>query len=81
VVTTDLPGCREAIIDGVTGDLVPPRDPQALAECLTALIRDRARREQYGIEGRRLAAERFDIRAVVERTNEIYDELVARSGK
>jgi glycosyltransferase involved in cell wall biosynthesis len=77
VVTTDLPGCREAIINGVTGDLVPARDPRALAECLSALILDPARREQYGIQGRRLAAERYDIRAVVAQVNDIYDSLVS----
>ena len=80
VVTTDLPGCREAIINGVTGDLVPPRDPQALARCLTSLIADRARRERYGAEGRRFAAERFDIRAVVAQTNDIYEKLISAAG-
>lgn len=75
VVTADSTGCREAIIPGVTGDLVPPRDSRSLAAALTSLIADRARRESYGRAGRKLAADRFAIGAVVDRTLGIYEEL------
>lgn len=76
VVTTDATGCREAVLPGVTGDLVPPRDPEALARVLQRLIEDPARCLAYGAAGRELARERFDIDAVVNRTLALYRELV-----
>jgi glycosyltransferase involved in cell wall biosynthesis len=76
VVTTDTPGCREAIIPGETGDLVPVRDSVTLASALLTLIHDRARRERYGYAGQKLAIERFGLDAVVETTLEIYQSLL-----
>jgi glycosyltransferase involved in cell wall biosynthesis len=76
VVTTDVTGCREAVVAGVTGDLVPPRDPSALADALQRLIDDPARCLAYGAAGRELARARFDIDAVVNRTLALYRELV-----
>jgi glycosyltransferase involved in cell wall biosynthesis len=72
VVTTDTTGCREAIIPGETGDLVPVRDSATLTSTLLALMCDRPRRERYGYGGRKLAVERFGIDAVVDETLEIY---------
>jgi glycosyltransferase involved in cell wall biosynthesis len=76
VVTTDVPGCREAILPGVTGDLVPPRDVAALTAALTALMADRNRRESYGRAGRKLAATRFGVVSVVDRVMNLYGELL-----
>ena len=76
VITTDTTGCREAILPGETGDLVPVQDNKSLAEALLSLINDRQRRERYGYAGRRLAISRFDINAVSNRTLEIYEELI-----
>lgn len=78
VVTTDTTGCREAILPGVTGDLVPVRDGAALADALLLLINDRGRRERYGHAGQKVAAERFGIEAVVDRTMDLYEELAMR---
>jgi glycosyltransferase involved in cell wall biosynthesis len=81
VITTDLTGCREAILPGETGDLVPPRDPQALAQALLRLIDDRPRRLGYGLAGRKLAAQRFGIEAVVNRILDLYGELLRNAGR
>lgn len=75
VVTTDTIGCREAVLPGVSGDLVPVCDAAALADALRALIADPQRRRRYGEAGRKLAIERFGLDAVIERTLRIYDEL------
>jgi glycosyltransferase involved in cell wall biosynthesis len=76
VVTTDVVGCREAIVPGVTGDLVPARDAQALASALKSLIEDSPMRLSYGRAGRALAIERYSLDAVVCRTFEVYSELM-----
>ncbi len=77
VITSNTTGCRDAILPGETGDLVPVRNSQALADALFSLINDRERRERYGHAGRRLAIRLFDIDAVVNRTFEIYEELLS----
>jgi glycosyltransferase involved in cell wall biosynthesis len=77
-ITTDLPGCREAVVDGVTGVLVPPRDPARLAREIASLAGDPARRAAMGRAARRLAEERFDIRAITAAQLALYDELLAR---
>lgn len=76
VITADTTGCREAILPGETGDLVPVHDSKALADALLSLINDRKRRERYGYAGRRLATSRFDVNAVANHTLEIYEELI-----
>jgi len=51
VVATRVGGIPELVEDGVTGLLVPPRDPEALAEAITALLQDRERAEAMGRAG------------------------------
>lgn len=67
VIATDVPGCREAVDPGVTGLLVPPRDPHALAEAMAALAADSARVAAMGEAGRRRAADRFESDAACRR--------------
>lgn len=78
VVTSDVTGCREAIIPGKTGDLVPVRDAAVLAAVLGKLIAEPDRRRLYGEAGRSLAVTRFGIDAVLKTTLNIYDNLLAR---
>lgn len=75
VVTTDVPGCRDAIEPDVTGLLVPVRDPFALADAIQRLIDDPKLRQQMGREGRELAEREFAIERVVRRHLDIYQEL------
>ncbi len=75
IVTTDAPGCRDAVEPGESGLLVPPRDPDALAEALGRLVRDPVLRRRMGRRGRQLAVERFSIQVVVQQTAEIYRDL------
>jgi glycosyltransferase involved in cell wall biosynthesis len=63
VVTTDMPGCRDAIADA-NGLLVPPQDAVALSRAMCTLIEDRQRLRDMGARGRRLAETRFDARVV-----------------
>jgi glycosyltransferase involved in cell wall biosynthesis len=79
VVTTDHPGCRDAIDPGVTGVLVPVRNAEALADALKGLINDPARCQAMGNAGRALAESAFDVRQVVAAHLRIYQELIDKS--
>jgi glycosyltransferase involved in cell wall biosynthesis len=79
VVTTDSTGCREAIVPGITGDLVPAKSPRVLAEVINGLMLDPARRERYGRAGRERAIQQFSIEIVVEHVMNLYAELIARA--
>lgn len=78
VVTTDVPGCREAVVHGETGLLVPPRDPVALADALATLASDADLRRRMGQAGRRLVEERFAIERVARETFAVYESLLGR---
>ena len=79
VVTTDVPGCRDAIDPGVTGVLVPVRNAAALADGMKGLINDPVRCQAMGNAGRVLAERAFDVRQVVAAHLRIYQELIDRS--
>jgi glycosyltransferase involved in cell wall biosynthesis len=66
-VATNISGIPELIDDGVTGMLVAPEAPEALARALEALHRDPARRRALGEAGRRRVAERFGLEANIAR--------------
>ncbi|MAK55147.1 MAG: glycosyl transferase [Pusillimonas sp.] len=78
VVTTDVPGCRDAIVPDETGLLVPVKDASALAAAVQRLADDKALRQTMGLAGRRLAEQVFDIREVQRRHLESYAALLAR---
>lgn len=66
-VATDVSAIHELIIDGVTGVLVPPQDPQALALALESLMRDPARRHQLAIGGRDRVHAEFGLQGNLDR--------------
>lgn len=74
VVTTDHPGCRDAIEPGVTGVLVPLKDPESLARAIRRLIEDSAARTSMGQAGRQLAERFYSIESVVDQHLAIYQE-------
>jgi len=76
VITTDRPGCRDAIVPDVTGLLVPVRDAQALADAIQQLIEDADLRQRMGKAGRRLAEKEFSIEKVVQAHLDIYRTLM-----
>lgn len=77
VVTTDVPGCRDAIEPGKTGLLVPVRDAGALADAIARLAADPALRHAMGAAGRALAEREFNIERVARIHVDLYDALSA----
>jgi glycosyltransferase involved in cell wall biosynthesis len=64
VVATDIRGCREAVVHGVTGYIVPPRDAAALRKAVEPLLTNPKLRKEMGREARRIAGERYDFNEV-----------------
>ncbi len=75
VVTTDVPGCRDAIIPNITGLLVPVRDSEALANAIQDLIKNPEKRKIMGKAGRELAKKEFAIENIVDAHLKIYKDL------
>jgi len=76
VVATDIRGCRETVDDGVTGRLVPVRDPDALAAAISELAGSAELRTRYGNAARAKARREFDDRRCVEITLDTYRTLL-----
>ncbi len=76
VVATRVEGVLEVVDDGVTGLLVPPEDPAALARAVTGLLHDPEGREWMGLAGRERALRLFSMERFVEQTIAVYDELL-----
>ena len=78
VVATAVDGTPEVVRDSVTGLLVPPAEPEALARALSALLRDPGTRKRMGEAGRDLALGRFDLPAQVEATARVYRDVAGQ---
>jgi len=76
LVATDIPGCREAVVEGETGFLVPPRDALALAEALRKLIASPELRARFGAAGRRRVEENFSDAIICAKTLSVYESLI-----
>lgn len=76
VITTDVPGCRDAIEPGVTGMLVPVKDAVALANAILFLLEHPDKRSQLGEAGRDLAEREFIIEKIVDSHLAIYSRLL-----
>jgi glycosyltransferase involved in cell wall biosynthesis len=77
VVASNVGDVPRAVQDGVSGLLVPPRVPEALADALEPLLRDTGMRRAMGEAARARVAEAFDIAETVRSVDALYLELVA----
>jgi glycosyltransferase involved in cell wall biosynthesis len=80
LVATDVPGCREIARADENALLVPPDDPAALAEALTALTTDPARRARFAAASRRLVESDLAAEAVGAQTLALYRQLLGTGG-
>jgi glycosyltransferase involved in cell wall biosynthesis len=75
IVSTAVDGCREVLEDGVTGLLVPPADPRALADALSRVLTSATVREALA-RNAHAASRRFDIDTCVAQMQDLYDEVL-----
>lgn len=76
IVTCDVPGCREVVIDGRNGFLVPARNSKSLADALENLIVSKKLRMNFGKESRDIAVQKFSKEAINCETLSIYQRVL-----
>ncbi len=76
VVATDAGGIPEIIENGITGTLVPPADPKALAEGITAYLTNPEQARQIGLQGQKKVSEHFCVDTMVEKNIDVYTQLL-----
>jgi glycosyltransferase involved in cell wall biosynthesis len=76
IVATDVAGCRDVVTDGVNGLLVPPNQPEALAQAIETLALDPELRRRMGAASRQIALETFTDRQVNQETYAMYGQLL-----
>lgn len=64
VITTNMPGCKETVLDGINGYLIPPGDEDALVNAMTRFLEDTALVAKMGMESRKLALDHFRVEMV-----------------
>ena len=72
VITTDAPGCRETVVDGLNGFMIPTRDAASLRAAMERFVQEPGLAQKMGISSRRIAENRFASDIVNEL---VYDKL------
>ena len=81
MVSTDIDsGVPYVIKDGVSGLVVPPFEPEPLAEALTRILDDKELRTRFGLAGRKRAEEEFSLETMMRDTFNLYDEIARERG-
>ena len=73
IITTDVPGCRETVVNGVNGFLVARWNPEAFAEKMIYFIEHPEQIEKMGYESYKIAQDKFDAEKVNQRLMNILD--------
>ena len=77
-VATRVGGTPEAVVDGVTGVLIPPADSAAIADAIVHLLNDAPLARHLGRAARARVADHFSVRRMVHATEDLYVELLER---
>ena len=64
ILTTNVEGCRETVVEGINGYLVPKKNAEALAERIIWFIENQDEWQQMAIESRKMAEQKFDVHKV-----------------
>lgn len=81
IITCDSVGCRDTVIEGVNGFKVSPQSPAEIAARLETLILDKDLRERMGAQSRKIAERDYDVRKVVKKHLEIYENTLKNKKK
>ncbi|MEK7269557.1 MAG: glycogen synthase [Planctomycetota bacterium] len=76
VVASEVGGIPEVVVPGETGFLVPPAQPEAIAECVNRLLKDPATARRYGDNGRKRVEAKFSWSYIARQTKAMYENLV-----
>ena len=76
IVTTNSVGCKDTVVDGKNGFIIPVKNADALAVALKRLIDNPILRRSMGANARKFAEERFDVRDVVETHLQVYEDVL-----
>jgi glycosyltransferase involved in cell wall biosynthesis len=79
VVTTRVGGNPEVVLEGVTGLLVPPREPEALAAAVTHLLENPAEAQAMGRAGRKRVVDHFSLERLTQETESLYLQLLLKA--
>lgn len=80
IITTNVPGCRETVEEGVNGFMVPAGDSHMLAQRIGLLIRDRNLREKMGRKSREKAKREFDVNRILQEYLDYYEKFIPVNG-
>jgi glycosyltransferase involved in cell wall biosynthesis len=78
VIATDVGGLRRSVVDGKTGLLIPPHDPEALAKAILWMLEHSKESKEMGLAGRKYFEELFTQDRMVEKTEELYEGLLGK---
>jgi len=77
IVATNVSAIPEIVLDGETGILIPPNDPEPMAEAITKLLAQPALARQLGCKGKQRLKQEFSTQKMIAATELVYDDLVA----
>ena len=80
VIATNIRGCREEVINNVTGLLVPVKDPDALKDAIIRLYTNPDMLDRMGKAGRQRVLESFDEKLIIEQYSQAYYDLISKKG-
>ena len=79
IAATDIEGIQEMLENGITGLLVPPRDPKSLSEAIAGLLNHRDKAFLIGATARKVVEARFRVDVMVQKVEEVYGELLRQN--
>ncbi|GAF82874.1 unnamed protein product, partial [marine sediment metagenome] len=79
IVATNIDGITEQITHGKNGILVPPKDPDAIAEAIIRVLADKESMKAMGLAARKKAEQEFSIEKMIMETEKVYSSLLKAS--